>query len=352
MEKTKIAVVGAGIAGTTCARELRKLGNEVEIFEMSAKDKSTRPRQMEGSINLLQNIPQIEPDCFMKKIELHSPNVTASVKGNLGFFYEVGGTNGIDARARKNIEKLLPIHYSTKIESKIQLQDEFQIIVAADGYRSTIAKEAGLIVSKEPKRVGVAVGFTVKGDFDPELVEVWFDNYFSYRGYSYIIPFSKHEASLVSASTGVAINRETYADRLKELAQLKKWELQGGWSDFENWYDFSSYAKDNLYVVGNAGSFTEPAFGYGLKWAIQSAKVCAKAINEKLDYDCLLRKKVLADFEFFGLLRKFFDSAEDDDYDNFVKSFTNPLVKKLAGSGTSLFKNKWMMHMIFPKIKS
>ncbi len=57
----KIAVVGAGISGVTCARELNKLGHEVEIFEVASEDKPTRPRQMEGSINLLYNIPEIEP---------------------------------------------------------------------------------------------------------------------------------------------------------------------------------------------------------------------------------------------------------------------------------------------------
>jgi hypothetical protein len=137
---------------------------------------------MEGGINKLQNIPEIEPTCHMKRIELHSPSITASLNGKLGFFYEVGGTSGIDTKARKSTEELLPIHCSTRIENKKQLQDEFQIIVAADGYRSMLAKEAGLLVSKTPKRIGIGVGFTVKGDFDPEFIEVWLDNYFSSHG--------------------------------------------------------------------------------------------------------------------------------------------------------------------------
>jgi len=317
---------------------------------MSAREKSTRPRQMEGGINLLQNIPEIEPSSYMKRIELHSPNITASLNGKLGFFYEVGGANGIDAKARKNIEELLPIHYSTRIENKKQLQDGFQIIVAADGYRSTLAKEAGLLVSKTPKRIGVGVGFIIKGDFDPESIEVWLDNYLSSHGYSYVIPFSKHEASLVSASIGKTINQSTYRERLKELAQLRKWELQGGWVDFESWYDLSSYAQDNLYVVGNAGSFAEPAFGFGLKWAIQSAKLCARAIHENKDYNFLIRRELLPDFESFEVIRKFFETAENGDYDKFVKRFKNPLAKKLAESGKSVFKNALLMRSIFPKI--
>jgi digeranylgeranylglycerophospholipid reductase len=239
LTQTKIAVVGAGIAGTTCARELHKLGHEVEIFEMSSEDESTKPRQMEGSVNLLQNIPEIEPDRYMKRIKLHSPNVTAFLSGKLGFFYEVGGTKGVEVRARKNIERLLPIHYSTEIESKAQLQDKFQIVVAADGYRSNLASEAGLLNSRMPKQIGVGVGFSVKGDFDPESIEIWLDNYFSFHGYSYVIPFSEHEASLVSASVGKTINQAAYGERLKELAQLRNWELRGAWVDFESWYDFS-----------------------------------------------------------------------------------------------------------------
>jgi len=342
-------VVGAGLAGITCARELHKLGHEAEIFEMAAEDKPTRPRQMEGSVNILHNIPDIEPDRYMKRIKLHSPNITASLDGKLGFFYEVGGTNGIDARARKNIERLLPIHYSTKIENKKQL-DTFQVIVAADGYRSLVAKKAGFIVSRRSSRIGVGIGFTVKGDFDPESVEVWLDNYFSLHGYSYVIPFSNYEASLVSASTGKTINQKLYRKRLEELAHLRNWELQGGWVDFESRYDFSSYAAENLYVIGGAGCFTDPAFGFGLRWAIQSARLCARAIHENIDYNLLLRKELLPDLESFQVMREFFDVAKNGDYDKFVKRFRNPLVKRMAESGKSLFQYKRLMRAMFSKI--
>jgi flavin-dependent dehydrogenase len=319
---------------------------------MSAKEKPTRPRQMEGSVYLLHNIPEIEPNGVLKKIKLHSPNVTVNLKGKLGFFYEVGGINGIDAKARMETEKLLPIHYLAKIENKIQLQNEFQVIVAADGYRSTIAKKAGLLFSRTPKHVGVGVGLDIKGDFDPELIEVWLNNYFSLHGYTYVIPFSKHEASLVSASPETTKNQATYSRRLSELAQVRKWEVQDDWVDFECWYDFSSYAKDNLYVIGNAGSFIEPAFGFGLKWAIKSAKLCAKAIEENIDYNFLIRKALLGDFKSFEVLSKFLKNAEDNDYDSFVRRFKNPLEKKLGESGKSIFGSPWLMRRIFPETQS
>ena len=343
-------MVGAGISGITCACELYKLGHEVEIFEASTKEKSARPRQMEGSTYLLHNIPEIETDHLMKKIKLHSPNNTAELSGKLGFFYEVGGANGIDAKARVKAENLLPIHYSSKIERKAQLK-EFNIIVAADGYQSSLAKKVGLVDSEYPDSTGAGIGFNVKGYFDPEFIEIWLDNYYSSCGYTYVIPFSRNEASMVSASIGNKLNLSTYRSRLKELAYSRNWALQDEWIDFENWYSFSSYTHNNLYVIGNAASFVDCAFGFGLKWAIKSAQLCARAIHENIDYNNLVRKEILPDLKSFKIMRNFFDSAKDEDFDRFVRKFTNPFVKKIAESGYSLFKYRRLMNLIFPKIK-
>ena len=60
-----------------------------------------------------------------------------------------------------------------------------------------------------------------------------------------------------------------------------------------------------------------------------------------------VRQELLPDIEFFEIMRKFFENADNRDYDNFVKRFKNPLVKKLAESGKSLFKNRLLMRMIF-----
>jgi flavin-dependent dehydrogenase len=327
-------VVGGGIAGITCAKELHTFGYEVEIFEAAARETSTRPRQMEGSVNFFENVPELEVDKQMRKLEIHSPKVTVSLKGNLGFFYEVGDEKSIEIIARKSIDKFCTIHYSTRVRNREQLQD-FDFVVAADGYQSLLAKEYGLR-SENPKRVGVGVGFTVEGDFDPERMEIWFDNHFSHHGYAYAIPFSKHEASLVSASIGRIGEPRIYRERLKEIAMSKDWKLKDEWVDFENWYDFSSYCKDNFYVIGNAGSFIEPAFGFGIKWAIKSAKLCAEAIHRNLDYSNSIKKHLMPDFGAWKVMRKFFESAEDNDYDMFVKSFENPLARDLVESGKSI----------------
>ena len=86
MQQTKIAIVGAGISGLTCAEILHNRGYNVEIFEKSPRNISYRPRQMEGSVYLLNNIPKLSPDKRMEKIVLNSFKETSVLNGKLGFF--------------------------------------------------------------------------------------------------------------------------------------------------------------------------------------------------------------------------------------------------------------------------
>jgi flavin-dependent dehydrogenase len=81
---------------------------------------------------------------------------------------------------------------------------------------------------------------------------------------------------------------------------------------------------------------TDPAFGFGLKWAEKSAKLCAKAIHENKNYNKMIQTAIIPDFSAFQIMRKFFETAESKDYDAFVKSFKNPLVGAFAGAGKSL----------------
>jgi flavin-dependent dehydrogenase len=328
----RIAIVGSGMTGLSCARALHSFGHEVEIFEKMPKDSPTRPRQMEGSVYFLDNVPELHPDQSMNTLEIRSPSHTILLKGNIGHFYEVGGETGIEARERRVIEESIPINYSRRVEKKDQLEDQFDIVVAADGYSSKIALEAGLR-SKTPAQVGIGVGLTVEGDFNPRWMTIWFNNQLSLHGYAYIIPFSSTEASLVSASIGQRIPVKTYRKSLKQLAVLRGWKILDEWVDFESWYNFSSYQKDNLFVIGNAGSFIDPALGFGLKWGVKSAKLCAEAIHKNLDYNLLLENKLLPAFGICQVLRKFFERASDQDYDRFVGSFRNPIVRNLVQSG-------------------
>jgi len=102
--KKRIAVVGAGIAGLTCA-DLLNGHFDVEIFESTQKNSASRPQQMEGGINYYDFVPELKPLYPIKEIFFSSENRSVTWRGNIGYTYMIGGTEGIDARLRQKLEK-------------------------------------------------------------------------------------------------------------------------------------------------------------------------------------------------------------------------------------------------------
>lgn len=328
----KVAVVGAGLAGLTCAQELARQNIEVEIFEKCKRNQPTRPRQMEGTVHFLKNIPKCNATREMTKLLFTSKYEKVKMKGRIGYAYEIGGKKGIEAILRKEVEKSVNINYDAEINKASELQPDFDIIVAADGYRSKIAKNMNMREFKS-KMMGFGIGLTVKGNFD--IYQLWghYEDYYAEKGYTYLIPFDKNYATFASASIAKTINAKKIKERLENWAKKEKFEIVKRWNDFESWYNFKTYQKDDVYVIGQAGSMTEPTFGFGIKWAIKSGELCANAIINKLDFNEILKYQLFPEFEFWKLIRKIIDTSVHDDYSSFVRSFNNPIAKYYVQRG-------------------
>ena len=336
----KVGIVGTGLAGLTCARELYNRNIEVELFEKCNKNESTRPCQMEGAVHFLNNVPDIKPTREMRKAVFESKQQKVELKGKIGYLFEIGGSNGIEATLRREVEEYVPINYGKNIDKVDELKESFDLVVAADGYRSLLVKNLEIRESTY-ERMGFGIGCTVEGNFD--IHESWtlFDDYYAPKGYTYMIPFSKNTASFVSASIVKTLDAKEIRKRLESLAKEKGYRIVDRWNDFETWYKFTSYHKDNVYVIGGAASLTEKSFGFGMKWAIYSARLCAEAISNNTDYNKLLQNKLFPEFKFWNTIRRFIDSSVKDEYNSFVKSFNNPIVKHYIERGKyvpSLFR--------------
>lgn len=116
----------------------------MEIFEKCKKGAPTRPRQMEGAVHFLNNIPNCPYTHEIAKLRFTSKHEKVEIEGKIGYSYEIGGKNGIEAQMRKVIEKDIKINYNSKIVEIDELKNEYDAIVAADGYRSRIAKSMGM----------------------------------------------------------------------------------------------------------------------------------------------------------------------------------------------------------------
>ncbi len=331
-KEKKIAIIGAGIAGCTCAQELSNV-HDVEIFEAADSDAPARPLQMEGGVYYLDNIPDLKPTYKIKELVLASENYSASFKGNLGCLFRIGGVDGVDVNFKKRIEKEIRINYSTKI-TNLEMISDFDIIIAADGHRSRIARMAGMR-SEHAELKGLGLGLTVKGEFEPGYTYSLFDNNYAPGGYLYLIPIDKKRASLVSASIGNGLNSKVLRNRLRDFTDSWNLEIINEWTDIEKWYSFETYHMDNIYVIGGAASFTDKTYGFGLKYSIMSALSCAKAIMENRDYNKLLNP-VLRELHFWERMGNILTKTTNSQQDTFIKLAQNPIVKWKIESGGPL----------------
>jgi flavin-dependent dehydrogenase len=328
----KIAIIGAGIAGLTCANILNK-DYEVEIFEAHGKDKESRPLQMEGGVHYCGFIPELEPYYPIKEIHFSSKNESVTWKGKMGYAYKIGGLDGIDARFRRSLEKKIKINYLTQISSVDELK-EYDFIVAADGFRSRIARNTGMRYPS-PLMWGVGIGSTVKGEFEIGSMESTFNADIAPGGYRYLIPISKNTATLACACIANKVDTRKIRDKLRDFASNRDYKILNEWTDFEKWYEIHTYTKDNIYLIGGAASLTEQSFGFGLKYSIESAKLCAKAIENATDYNALL-KPLLKELLYWDKIGKWFINANNRDYDRLMRFMNISFVKNRACQGKSI----------------
>jgi flavin-dependent dehydrogenase len=142
-------------------------------------------------------------------------------------------------------------------------------------------------------------------------------------------------ASLVSASIGTEFNSRVLRQKLRDYANSLDLEIVNEWTDIEKWYSYNSYHKDNVYVIGGAASFTDKTYGFGLKYSILSAKLCAKAILESRDYNLLI-DPVLKELRFWERMGNVLTKTTNSQQDTFIKLAQNPLVRWKIESGGSL----------------
>lgn len=330
--RNKVAVVGAGIAGLTCALKLSE-HHDVEIFEACARNGQSRPLQMEGALHYLDNIPDLEPTYNITDIILSSENERATFQGDIGHLFMIGGKNGLDAAFRKEASRRVEIRHSTRITNLDMLSD-YDIIVAADGYRSRVALMAGMREEKADLS-GIGIGLTIEGNFETGTTFSLFDNNYAPGGYLYLIPISEHRASLVSASIGNGIPVSAIRERLRDYARNKGFKVLEEWTDIEKWYRFKTYQKDNIYVIGGAASFTDKTYGFGLKYSIQSATLCAEAIMKHKSYQKMLAP-VLKELSFWERIGAVLVNTSNEEKDIFVRLAKNRVIRRRIEKGKTI----------------
>lgn len=176
--------------------------------------------------------------------------------------------------------------------------------------------------------VGIGYGAVFENsDFDEKTISFFFGNEFVQHGYAYVTPFGKDQITIAITSFNKS-DFSTIGKKFKKFISKDK-IVKEILRDAKQINRFSGYGHFNIpdtaihkykYFVGGAAGFVDPARGFGIKYALLSGAMAAKAIiNKEAIYDELWKKEFRQEL-FEGFTRRMLlNKLKPGDYEKFVK---------------------------------
>lgn len=335
----KVAIIGAGLAGLSCALELEKYGIKPDLYEKNGFIGEMHPhvtalfdvivRHLKSpkldmikyfKYNLGKDIEPLNP---IYSVIHHSPNAMSTVEGNLGYFFKRG-------REKDSFKCQL---YSQLRKTKIifnhladyeKLSKTYDKVVIATG-NLNFTKELGCVYTLFSAMVR---GATVLGDFDPNTLLMWINKDYCKSGYVYLTPFNNKKASLVLIANDVDEKQIDYYWRNFLFTENIEYTIDEEFKlKHETGYIYPNHVG-NVYIVGSARGGIEPFLGFGQMNSVTAGVLVARAIAEGKDYDKLLRNIDLGIRKMIEF-RRGFKRMDNTGYDIFVPTLSLPGVKQL-----------------------
>lgn len=295
--KKIIKIAGAGPSGLTAAINLAKAGYRVEVYERASevggkfKENAQMLPNWFSRENVIEELEKcnikIYPANPVKKIEIYFEGrklftVLGTKDDPIGYTVLRGGENSFEKDLAKQAEKL-----GVKIFTNFN--ENIKVDIIATGVKI-----------KNPNECWAAsYGRVYQEKFNPNSAKVFVNFKSNYLTYDYFYPHSKDKASLVVC--GVRTNLNLLKNEFLKFKKRFFPELSE--SDFL--YDFIGFVNykvppetkiNKTLLVGEAAGFQDLTFGFGMRYAILSGYLVAKAIIENLNYDILWQNKFSPEF--------------------------------------------------------
>lgn len=333
----KVAIIGAGTSGLSCAIELERNGIYPVIFERNDFIGEYHPH-VSAFLDLITR-PASDPIKFMdkqlgiklkplnqfRKVIHYSPNNQMTVTGPLGYFMIRGKEpDSVKNQLRSQVKS--KVHFNSFVTPE-ELEKDFDYIVVADGHWSTPARFG---IWQEVMRTWV-IGGIFAGDFEDEALQMWLDNELTKGVYIYSAPYSRKKAVIAHVVQNIESQElHDYWHRFLESRDiLKKYDLQETWELPHHAGTVTTNRVGKVYFAGAAGGGVEPFLGFGQFTAVFSGVMVGRSIVQGKDINLLmepLRKKSRE----LGRFRPLLNAATNKDFDRLLTIMKTPGLRSVV----------------------
>jgi digeranylgeranylglycerophospholipid reductase len=336
-ELMKVAIIGAGLSGLTCALELEKKGIIPDIFEKDNNvgwawsEVSYWPFMIYNDIgdprDYLKNKYEVDikPITVCHTNIMKSPNQKITIQGNLGYLLSRGkGNESLENQLQLGFRKVA-IQYNTPTDYK-ELSKKYDWVVLSTG-RDTEARELNVWEDEGPIRIIEAV---VIGNFDPDASTLYFNTEYAGTGHARLTPFNSVQAILSLYVIGLNnYDTETLFKNFIQTEGLSNLELICTITLPIHYNGRVTKTKvGNILLTGKSAGLTESLIGTGGVEALISGVLAGRSIADNQDYEALV-KPLQIHSDNISAFRKIVNTYNNTDFDKLLSFLDTPVIKQL-----------------------
>ncbi|MCA0970452.1 NAD(P)/FAD-dependent oxidoreductase [Halobacillus litoralis] len=348
----KIAIIGAGLAGLSCAITLEKHGLEVDVFEKRGMS-GDRFMNAEAMFSMTQHPVtdgvkflsetygiHLKPSSSIQRLQNYSKNEKSQLDGQLGFIFMRG-------KHPESLESQLVSQWKGQIQYRQDVsyddiaKEYTHVVIATGDARDTKKLQPYDVAFKATFR-----GAVVEGDFDQTEAHAFFNNDFAPKGMAYLLPHSDSKASLVLVYPQYHENERLDKEELWEMCYQEccrrldqDLKIISNFSLKDYMIGKAEHSRiGNTFFIGNCWGAITPAFGFGQFESMLTGIYAAEDIAGKGDYE-ELTKHLSQGYHDSLTLRRGLEKLDNQKLDLLTKSISNKFAEELITSkNINLFK--------------
>ncbi|WP_181347993.1 FAD-dependent oxidoreductase [Thalassobacillus sp. CUG 92003] len=360
----KIAIMGAGLSGLTCALTLEKYGYQAEIYEKRGMvgDRFIVAEAMlsmfyhpyDDAVKYISEAHGIhlKPTNSVNKVFIHSEHESAHIEGQLGFINMRG-------KHSESFEKQL----ANQLKSKIHFQQNVTHEDLSKAYTHVVLATGDPMDTEQLQPYEEAFkasfkGAIVEGDFNRTDVHTFFNNKLAPKGMAYLLPHSEREASFVLVYPQYPENEGVDKEQLWNACLAEYCKRLNQDLRVRETFSIKDYRAGktenarigNTFFVGNCWGAISPLFGFGQFESMLTGIYAAHDIAGVGDYNELVQD-LYQSYHDSLTLRRAIETLDNKQLDLLTKSVK---VKWVEGLITNKHMNvlKLLSRVIHPFVRS